>query len=111
MKLTTLAATLILMASLNAQANRNYGISTAQVGVATIRAVIINLILQASTHVTYQLNKEQLEVVRGDALDFLAGDEPTEFLMMFMSELRSQDEGLSGLDDEGMAQLIVKAIE
>ena len=111
MKLTTLVGTLILMASLSAQAHRNYGLSTAQVGAATIRAVIINLILQASTHLTYQINKEQLEVVRGDALDFLAGDEATEFLMMSMSELRSQEVGLQDLDDESIAQLIIESLE
>ena len=111
MKLTTLAGTLILMASLSAQAHRNYGLSTAQLGVATIRAVIINLVLQASTHLTYQINKEQLEVVREDALDFLAGDEATEVLMMFMGELRSQEESFKGLDDESMAQMIIEAIE
>lgn len=111
MKLSTLVGTLILMTSLSAQAHRNYGLSTAQVGAATIRAVIINLILQASTHLTYQINKEQIEVVRGDALDFLAGDGPTDMLLLSMNELRSQEESLKDLNDESLAQLIIEALE
>ena len=110
MKFKSLLASLLLATSLGASAEA-LTLSPVYTGLVIAEATIYALATTiAPTAITSGTLKEQLAVVKGDAVNFLAGDAATEVLLVTMSEVR-KDTQFSQLTDEEIASLIIETLK
>lgn len=110
MKLKSLVASLLLATSLGASAEA-LTLSPVYTGLVIAEATVYALATTiAPTAITSGALKEQLAVVKGDAVNFLAGDEATEVLMITISKVR-EDAQFAELSDEEIATLIVETLK
>ncbi|MBC7427053.1 MAG: hypothetical protein H7336_00485 [Bacteriovorax sp.] len=78
---------------------------------AVVSVVAPTAITAASTMQISGQNKEQLEAVRSDAVDFLAGAQASNVLKASISEIKTKSAELNEMSDAQVAGLIVTALE
>ena len=84
--------------------------------VAIVRSAVVTVVAPtamtgASSVAISGSNKEQLEAVRSDALDFLAGSQASDVLRASINEIKAQNAELNAMSDSQVAGLIVTALE
>lgn len=103
-------AALMIAASVNTMAV-DITLSPLYTAVDLVRSAVGTVVSPfASTAATF-VEKEQLEAVRTDALNFLAGAEASEVLEASIKEIRVKSEDLNKMTDKQIAGLIVTALQ
>ena len=76
-----------------------------------IRSAVGTVVSPFATTAATFAEKEQLEAVRTDALNFLAGAESSEVLEASIKEIRAKSADLNQMSDKQIAGLIVTALQ
>jgi hypothetical protein len=107
-----LLATLLIVAATNSMAV-DITLSPVYTAVDLVRSALVTAVSPFATTIEASAaNKEQLEAVKSDALDYLAGDaEQSEVLAETILKIKEKAPDLSRLSDKKIARLIVSALE
>lgn len=103
-------AALMIALSVNTMAV-DITLSPLYTAVDLIRSAVGTVVSPFATTAASFAQKEQLEAVRTDALNFLAGADASEVLEASIKEIRLKSDELNQMSDKQIAGLIVTALQ
>ncbi len=103
-------AALMIAASVNTMAV-DITLSPLYTAVDLIRSAVGTVVSPFASTAASFVEKEQLEAVRTDALNFLAGSESSDVLEASIKEIRTKSADFEQMSDKQIAGLIVTALQ